>query len=257
VWVSPSGSILAGARVPTPCSRGRCRSTSPGEKSPGSSRRHHVRMRVYVTGASGFIGGHLVHELRAAGAEARDEWIDLLDRERLRGAIAGCDAVCHLTALYRYDAPVAEHERVNVVGTRTVVLVRGDPRARSSPVPGRSPALASLNAGTATRAGSRRSNSPKWATRVSRTPPPTGLERPRRTEHSRPLPRRAREDLQRPIARQHGRGPEGTPPDQKIARAVAPRSRFWDWRVRKGRRRCLGLPCVERDRAHTPGGMYN
>jgi dihydroflavonol-4-reductase len=78
-------------------------------------------MRVYVTGASGFIGGHLVHELRAAGAEVRDEWIDLLDRERLRGAIAGCDAVCHLAALYRYDAPVAEHERVNVEGTRTVV----------------------------------------------------------------------------------------------------------------------------------------
>jgi dihydroflavonol-4-reductase len=73
-------------------------------------------MRVYVTGASGFIGGHLVRELRAAGAEVRDEWVDLLDRERLRGAIAGCDAVCHLAALYRYDAPVAEHERVNVEG---------------------------------------------------------------------------------------------------------------------------------------------
>jgi dihydroflavonol-4-reductase len=93
----------------------------PGEDSPGSSRRHHVRMRVYVTGASGFIGGHLVHELRAAGAEVREEWIDLHDRERLRGAIAGCDAVCHLAALYSYDAPIAEHERVNVEGTRTVV----------------------------------------------------------------------------------------------------------------------------------------
>ena len=104
-------------------------------------------MRAYVTGASGFIGSHVAREFREQGADVRDDWIDLGDRDRLRQAIAGCDAVFHLAALYAYDAREEEMERVNVEGTRVVVelcrelsvrrLVHTSTCGTCGPVPGR------------------------------------------------------------------------------------------------------------------------
>ena len=80
-------------------------------------------MRIYVTGATGFVGGHVARELRERGADVRDERIDLLDRPGLERAVAGCEAVVHVAALYSYDAPAKELERVNVEGTRMLLDV--------------------------------------------------------------------------------------------------------------------------------------
>jgi dihydroflavonol-4-reductase len=94
-------------------------------------------VRALVTGAGGFIGGHVATALAAAGAEVRAldrrppsdpppgvEPIagDLLDRAVLERALEGCDAVFHLAALYSYDRADADAmQAVNVEGTRLLL----------------------------------------------------------------------------------------------------------------------------------------
>lgn len=78
-------------------------------------------MRVYVSGATGFVGGHVARELAERGADVRAEHVDLLDPAGLARAVAGCEAVVHVAALYSYDAPAELMERVNVEGTRTLL----------------------------------------------------------------------------------------------------------------------------------------
>src|SRR5512147_1687302 len=97
-------------------------------------------MKYFITGATGFIGGVLAKQLRAAGYEVHASIRspekakelhelgvklfvgDVAEKESMRQAMTGVDGVYHVAGWYKIGAKDKSlGEKVNIQGTRNVL----------------------------------------------------------------------------------------------------------------------------------------
>jgi len=102
-------------------------------------------MRYFVTGATGFVGGRVARQLRAAGhdvvavvrnpSKAQDLVAlgaqvapgDVTEKDTLRDPMRGVDGVYHIAGWYKVGTrDPREGERINVLGTQNVLDVMAE-----------------------------------------------------------------------------------------------------------------------------------
>lgn len=116
------------------------RPANPANKTNPADSARIITVKVFLTGATGFVGYHVAKALAAEGADLRmlvrktsnlsnledipgdTHMGDLAEPETIRPALAGCDAVVHVAADYRLwiRDPEAMY-RANVDGTRDLL----------------------------------------------------------------------------------------------------------------------------------------